>query len=422
MNSHPADNLSNPVPLHTLAGSSEGTRATAGLKASRSSRSSIAGMKVLISDENYKNSLGIVRHLGQMGVHVSVLARSPNSLVCRSRYCREVIPSRSETVESLVEAALNAVRERQFDLITPVSYALTLALAQRRHDFLPLTDLELVDSDTIELAANKLKMVELAESAGVPAPKTMKATDALSCNVDLKFPVVVKPQKESPGHPPVRFARNLEELRAALSRQEGATLSFDCSNLLVQEYIPGTGCGFFATYQKGACKRVFMHTRVREYPASGGVSTCAESFYDSKLERYGRRMLDALDWHGVAMVEFRRDSRDGEYKLMEVNPKFWGSVDLPLAAGADFPGDLCRMALGMTLSFTGDYRRNLRFQWPLSGHGDLYHLWTRPRSFLDVALDIVNPRVKSNVWLRDFGPNWREMGNLASQLLRMGRR
>ena len=95
---------------------------------------------------------------------------------------------------------------------------------------------------------------------------------------------------------------------------------------VLQEYIPGHGCGLFATYQNGACKRVFMHRRVREYPATGGVSSCAESFYDARLEFYGTRMLDALHWHGVAMVEFRRDARDGEYKLMEINPKFSPAV------------------------------------------------------------------------------------------------
>jgi hypothetical protein len=106
---------------------------------------------------------------------------------------------------------------------------------------------------------------------------------------------------------------------------------------------------------------------------------------------------------------------------MEINPKFWGSVDLPLAAGADFPGDLCRMALGATLSFTDSYARNLRFQWPLSGHGDLFHLWTRPQSFSEVALDFLNPGVKSNVWLGDFAPNFLELQGLAAQLLRKGR-
>ncbi|HKM67276.1 MAG TPA: hypothetical protein VJX70_08935 [Candidatus Acidoferrum sp.] len=383
--------------------------------------SGIAGCRVLVSDEHYKSSLGIVRHLGRLGAQVSLLACSKNSLACRSRYCHEVIVSRTESLEGLIETALQAVERKHFDLMMPVSYTMTLALAQRREQFVPHTHLELLESATIERAANKVRMVDLAGKLGVPAPRTFRASDLPSCGKGLMFPLVVKPQKESPGRPPIRYASDYEELNNILSGQTDGKPR-DLEDTLVQEYIPGHGCGFFATYQKGACKRVFMHRRVREYPANGGVSTCAESFYDAKLQLYGRRMLDALSWHGVAMVEFRRDSRDGEYKLMEINPKFWGSVDLPLAAGADFAGDLCQMALGRTLAFTDRYQRNLRFQWPLSGHGDLFHLWTRPQSIFDVALDFLNPRVKSNVWPSDFAPNLMELRGLAVQLLRKGRR
>jgi len=292
---------------------------------------------------------------------------------------------------------------------------MTLALARRLQAFCPHTRIVLAEPATIEKAADKLYMAELAQSVGVPAPQTMLASEALGGTKDLLFPVVIKPQKEYPGRPPVRYAANPVELRDILSRAPRAEPWAD-GDLLIQEFIPGVGCGFFALYQRGICRRVFMHRRVREYPASGGVSTCAESFYDAKLEIHGRRILDALDWHGVAMVEFRRDNRDGNYKLIEVNPKFWGSLDLALAAGAHFPHDLCRMATGESLAFTDRYRRNLRFHWPLSSYGELFHIWTRPASILPMVLDFLNPLVRSNLWLSDPAPNLLELHSLASQL------
>lgn len=378
----------------------------------------VAGCSVLISDEHYKHSLGIVRHLGRLGAQVSLLAASRDSLACRSKYCRNVILSSSPVLDSLVQATLQVVRDRTFDLVIPVSFPMTLALARRRDQLLPYTHLQLADSAAIERAASKPRMLELAESIGVPVPKTILSTELHQHARKLSFPLVIKPQTESPGRAPLCYARDWRELESILSGESG-TRPVDCAGpSLVQEFIPGCGCGFFATYQNGVCKRIFMHRRVREYPARGGVSSCAESFYDPKLEAYGRSMLDALRWHGVAMVEFRRDSGDGEYKLMEVNPKFWGSLDLALAAGADFPGDLCEMALGKRLRYSGRYRRNLRFHWPFSSSGELFHLWTRPGSFLDVASDFLNPAVKSNVWLSDFGPNLLEMRGLARQLLR----
>jgi len=380
-------------------------------------RPGISGATVLVTDEHYKHSLGIVRQLGRLGAHVSVVAASKESLACRSRFCKEVILSDGHTVEALVETTLRAVSERRFDLVMPVSYPMTLALARRRDDLAAYTHLEVMGSEAIEQAADKAKMTQLAGRIGIPAPKTFLLTEVQGRLQELSFPVVIKLQKESPGRLPIRYVHNLTELKGILSAELGDKSPGQGAKLLVQEFIPGYGCGFFATYQYGVCKRVFMHRRVREFPAAGGVSSCAESFYDLKLETYGRRMLDALGWHGVAMVEFRRDARDADYKLMEINPKFWGSLDLALAAGADFPGDLCRMALGWDLSFTDSYERKLRFQWPFSGYGEIFHVRSRPHSVLQVALDFLNPAVKSNIWMSDFRPNLEELRALARQIL-----
>jgi predicted ATP-grasp superfamily ATP-dependent carboligase len=377
---------------------------------------SISSLRVLLCDEHYKHSLGIVRHLGKKGAQVSVLATKAASLACRSKFCAGIVPVASGTVAAAIESALEAVQSGRFDVILPVSLAMTLAAARRREEFRSHTGLEIADAAKIERAADKHEMAQLAVRCGVPVPKTIRAAEVGRLESELTFPVVIKAAAESHRRPPVRYAKSSSELRALLSGIERDRRPEHLNALIVQEFIPGYGCGFFATYQRGVCRRIFMHKRVREYPATGGVSTCAESFYDQELEQSGRKILDALDWHGVAMVEFRRDARDGRYKLIEVNPKFWGSLDLALAAGADFPGDLCRMAVGENLGFSGDYTRNLRFHWLLSGHGDLFHLWTRPQSLASVLLDCLNPRVKSNVWLGDLRPNLTEAAEIAARL------
>jgi len=325
-----------------------------------------------------------------------------------------VIPEEGQGSEAFVEAAHRAVVKNHYDILIPVGYSRTQALAKHRERFLPHVHVELVGAETIELAASKVRMARVAEEVGVPVPRSSvpaSLAEARQCSRELSFPLVVKPQKESRGRS-VSYARDGRELVEAYASFSSAA----SEPPLIQEYVPGQGCGFFATYQKGVCKRVFMHRRVREYPASGGVSTCAESFHDARLEEYGRRLLDALGWHGVAMAEFRRDWRDGEFKLLEINPKFWGSLDLALAAGADFPGDLCRMARGETLGFTDAYDRNLRFHWPFSISGELFHLRSRPASLLEVALDFLNPRVKSNLSLDDVRPHLTELGDLGHVL------
>ncbi len=192
---------------------------------------------------------------------------------------------------------------------------------------------------------------------------------------------------------------------------------------MIQEFIPGFGCGFFAVYQDGTCKQTFMHRRIREVPPSGGVSCCAESYYDQRLMEYGKRLLDRLEWHGVAMVEFRYDERDQDYKLMEVNPKFWGSLDLALEAGVEFPYYLCQMARGRQLEYSEDYNRHLRYHWLLN---DLQHVLMRPASFGAVVADSLRPSVKSNISWADLRPNLLEpftrVANLSRRLWRKNHR
>jgi len=118
---------------------------------------------------------------------------------------------------------------------------------------------------------------------------------------------------------------------------------------LVQEYIQGPGYGYFSLGgSSGEPLVTFCHKRLREYPISGGPSTLCESVYDEKLIDLGTKMLTTLKLKGVAMVEFKFDQQANEYKFLEVNPRFWGSLPLALRCGVNFPAYLVQMALGDT--------------------------------------------------------------------------
>ncbi len=129
---------------------------------------------------------------------------------------------------------------------------------------------------------------------------------------------------------------------------------------------------------------------MREWPPSGGTSAAAESLPECPpLERAGTALLDALGWHGVAMVEFKGDPAR-RLTLIEINAKFWGSHDLALAAGVRFPSDLVALLEGRPLPPQPPVRR-VRFAWPLGG--DLWHGLARPVSLPRVLWDAVSPSV-----------------------------
>jgi predicted ATP-grasp superfamily ATP-dependent carboligase len=159
--------------------------------------------------------------------------------------------------------------------------------------------------------------------------------------------------------------------------KELATLLRECrpelqAGFLLQEFIPGSGAGYFALFAHGSLLARFSHRRIREKPPSGGVSVVSESSaIDPSIDGPSRELLERLDWHGPAMVEYRI-SEDGTPYLMEINARFWGSLQLPIYAGIDFPYLAWQIANGELPEAVLDYELGVRNRWLL---GDLDHLY-----------------------------------------------
>ena len=375
-------------------------------------------MRVLVTDGDYKHTLGIVRSLGRQGHYVSVLARGRHELASCSKFCSAVEFVPHLTLENFRKAVVQVLEQTRYDLLMPVGYGSTLAAARSSEKVALLTRLEVAEAAKIEFAADKRRVRELALNLGLNAPSTIYPAsfeEARDLADRLDYPVVLKPASESLPKG-IRIVWSQKEFRPSFESLKATWPPSRDEFPMIQSYVPGYGCGFFALYQNGVCKRVFMHRRIREYPLGGGGSCCAESFYDPALKDAGIKLLNAMCWHGVAMVEFRYDPAQAKYSVLEVNPKFWGSLDLALAAGADFPRYLCEMARGEALSYDESYSYPLRYHWPLSG--EIQYLFQRPAAFGRIATDLLNPRVKSNLWLSDLEPNAREFFFLLEGLRR----
>ena len=126
---------------------------------------------------------------------------------------------------------------------------------------------------------------------------------------------------------------------------------------------------------KGECVATFQHRRLKEAPATGGVAILAVAEEpDPELLQSSMKLLRALDWEGVAMVEFRVDRETGSSVLMEVNGRFWGSLQLAIDAGVDFPSLLLASAFGRRFSPVTRYTKGIRGRW---FWGDVDHLYLR---------------------------------------------
>ena len=148
--------------------------------------------------------------------------------------------------------------------------------------------------------------------------------------------------------------------------------------ILVQERITGPGEGVFLLLtDRGERVAAFAHRRLREKPPAGGVSTYRESIpLPRDLLGPAERLLADGGWSGAVMLEFKRSERSGRGYLMEVNGRLWGSLQLAIDAGVDFPVLLVRAALGERVQPVASYRVGIRTRWLW---GDVDHLIARLR-------------------------------------------
>lgn len=365
------------------------------------------GVNVLITDGNFKHTLAAVRSLGKQKITTTVLSHMRLSVAFHSRYCSAgVLAPNPEHDSTFADVVYDMVTQKNFDVVLPISYAAVDQISRIQDKLKRYVNVPLPDRATIERAGNKDQTMRLAESIGITIPKTyypQSIKDVKQVTDKLTYPIVVKGTRENGN---VGYANSPKDLIAQYTR-------ISAFSPILQEYIPGDGYGFFALYKHGTPRAVFMHRRIREYPVTGGPSALAESVYDPVLMERGLKMLDALHWHGVAMVEFKKDARTGEYVLMEINPKFWGSLDLAIASGVDFPYLTCRMACDGDIDPIFSYKTGVKFRWLFPQ--DIFHVLTNPRSLPWFLADFNDKTIRYDINLNDPLPNILQLGMTAGE-------
>ncbi len=360
--------------------------------------------RILVTDATYKHALGIVRALGKAGYRPYVLSFSSFPLTQTSRFCGGVLRCVPYSDPGFREALLSLLERHEIEQLIPVGTDAFRVLVPMKAEIEHHCHMVTVDEDKLNLCFSKEATYRFAEKLGISVPhsfypRTRSDLDAI-CD-QIRFPCIIKGPFEVGGNI-VAKADSRAELKDRFSWLcDRHSLNEETGLPLVQEFIDGFGCGFFAVYDNGQCGPTFQHRRIREMPPSGGYSVAAQSFDSQAVHVAGKTLLDALEWHGVAMVEFRM--RNGVPYLMEINPKFWGSLDLALEAGVNFPLELIKIADGVEVSFSRNYAKDFRYHWPC--HGDLDHMLLSPARAGQVLHDCFTPSVRSNLWWRtDFLP------------------
>ena len=374
---------------------------------------------VLITDARWRKALSAARALGRGGLRVITCDSTRLVAAAVSRYVERhlVFPAPARDPEGFV-AAVAALAAREPGLVClpmedPTLEVLSAARARLSNVRLPIPPAEAVDA-----ALDKFVTAGHASRLGLLVPRSVlpAGPEDLARASSLDFPVVVKPRRGwgAQGVTVVHRRADIE----AVYRHVAATFP----RPLVQERVPsgGEALGVSCLFNPaGALRASFVHRRLREYPLTGGPSTLRESVYRPDLVELSARLLSALGWVGFAMVEWKVDPRDGKPRLLEVNPRFVGSLELAIRSGVDFPSLLYEMAVTGDCPETRGYTIGLLCRWLLPG--DLLHFLSNPKRWhlRPSFFRFRSPSLVYDDWAGDDPrPSFAQVGIVALQALR----
>jgi protein-tyrosine-phosphatase/predicted ATP-grasp superfamily ATP-dependent carboligase len=362
---------------------------------------------VLILGASPRVSVPIARSLEKHGIPVEVASFQPEEPDISSRSIRRFhrLPARRKDSVAFAQALLSLVRESEFDTILPAGDPPLAALADLYDELSPLLRVGCPPPQSVERVLNKSLTVAAAQRCGIRVPFTCSVASVAeleSVAPKLRFPVVVKPEKKGAAAFRIFYVQSLQELSSALATNAWGSV-------LLQEYCPGEGVGVEILIHKGVCIAKFQHRRLKEAPATGGVAILAVAEEpNSELVHSSMQLLRALEWEGVAMVEYRVDRETETSALMEVNGRFWGSVSFPIAAGVNFPYFYWQVLHGEQPVVPERYRVGMRWRWS-PGYFDRMQsilfrnagrLGPKPSIVRELLLAIADcsPLIKEAVW------------------------
>jgi hypothetical protein len=375
----------------------------------------LAGIRVLTTDPEKRIGLYAIRYLGRAGAKVTGVApqsggRTPVGFLSRYLHARVELP-KERFQERLTDFVI--ANAGSYDVLNPIDIAQMLCVidAGRGHDLRSATLLP--PRQSLVVADNKELLTRHAQSVGLRCPRTVFRAEPSDirdrARSELTFPCIIKFRGDN------RETHWRPEERYSIVRDAGSLCSeyrrmHDIEPYpIVQEYIEGKGYGFFALYDRQRIlKARFCHKRIREYPAQGGPSSCSESVFDAELDRIGRRLLESLEWQGLAMVEFKFDDVRKEHFIIEVNPRYWGSLPLAVYSGVNFPVLHVLSALERRYEPVLDYRlgRRIRFlDRDILAVLDHVRIEETVRKKMRLLLELFDPTVRDGlISLDDIGP------------------
>jgi protein-tyrosine-phosphatase/predicted ATP-grasp superfamily ATP-dependent carboligase len=363
----------------------------------------ISVLKVLVLDAGSRAAIESVQSMARRRVQVDAAAEGDSIAFSSKRILHRLRQPRSGQTDLFLEWLTQLDHQTNYSLIIPStegSLRHFLSLAESN----PLRQKAVLASNaSLQTALDKSLTLKMASKLGIPIPKTTFINQGEAAPVCETYPAVLKPVSSLvPGTGGLELAQS-RIVRNNFERQDVLRQMLPKSAVLQQELVSGHGVGVEMLYREGKPVWHFCHERLHEgsgLPGLGSGSSYRKSILpDRELMLHTVALLDALQWHGVAMVEYKV-AADGRFWLMEINPRLWGSLALAIDAGVDFPYGLLCIATGREVPPQPTYKIGYRTRLLLQDLDWLKNrLLYRPDKYIGVEiLKLLRPIAGRESW------------------------
>ncbi len=360
-------------------------------------------MNALVTDVRYRMSAALIRELADMGVTVYTCETEGNTAIgSSSKYVKKHFTLPREGYREALTVLLEKIGnyEDEKPVLLPAGASTLSLIASDTETFASYARICVSDISVLDHLNDKAALAETARRTGVPVPEEYFGGRV--------YPCVVKPLcGEKLGlHAEARYriARNEAEADSAIAH----FTELSGEKPICQEYLPGEGAGCSVAARDGEVFAYICHKRIREYPVSGGPSSCCITVEDRELTEYTKKLVKAVNFSGIGMFEYKKNAR-GEWRLLECNPRIWGSFPLVRVSGSSLAKCWYALAAGMEIPEQHlEIGRKMIF-FPSDVMAGISYAGTgRAGKLAEQIRDLLNPAVRDGVFeFRDPGPAFR---------------
>jgi predicted ATP-grasp superfamily ATP-dependent carboligase len=325
------------------------------------------------------SGFSIHRSLSRNGRKIGMYDSDRNSagLYLKGLEFSRVFPDPVSDEIGFIEALLERGNSKNPPVLIDLESAAVDVIARYQDEIRKRYRLVLPSREILDIALDKAQTVQFFRDYDLSVPKTMEVNDASTLSQwGNCYPAVFKPRRGKGGRGQVvvnSFSDALDFLnKAEITREE----------YILQEWIPGPvsnlfNCGLVCA-PGGKVRAAYSGQRLGVTQSSSvleGVSSYARSIRVQELIDIASTVAKETGWEGMAEFEFKKDDRDGRYKLLEINPRFWASIQLPVSCGIDFP------KLYYTIARHGDCQQVHQFEENIYYYRCILHLYTQTYKF-----------------------------------------